>query len=183
MAAWSSSLSRGVLSSVPVVGASLNHLSGFPPILWPPLGSINFYASALATALIASVGFYPIRSIEKGVWKRRAVFGLIVCVVSLLAYAYFLSTFVKAIETPNNGTQYRTVGSQRTEMALNRFPGATDGQLLRVAGLNDDDIEKMWTPSSVTWARLKLFLSYLFGLTSINFVWRIQSYLGSRRPR
>jgi hypothetical protein len=49
------------------------------------------------------------------------------------------------------------------------LPGKSDEEVLQIAGLDDGDIERMWTPNSVKHARLELFVSYLLALLALNF--------------
>jgi hypothetical protein len=97
-----------------------------------------------------------------GIWPRC-------CLRLIPPYAHFLAAYVVRVETKKYGDQYRTVGSEKSAKALRDYPGESDERLLEIAGLNDGDIEKMWTPSSVRRARVELFISYLATLCLMNF--------------
>lgn len=163
-------LGVGTLIALPLIGWKLEPF----PVVWPPLGSIETYAAPLAATIIAVFGILPSffnSNAATKKWMRIGVpFAICVAIISLFAYVCFLLTYVKGVETPNNGTQYRTVGSQRTTIAQQRFSRESDAKVLEIVGLTDGDIEKMWTSDSVREARLELFVSYLVGLMSINFV-------------
>lgn len=156
---------RAGIALLPLAGDKVQNV----PLIWPPLGSIETYMAGLAAVLIGIVGALPISFRTKTIAKAWARAGLLFAFVSLLVYGGFLLRYVKSVETPHNGTQYRTVGGQRTAEAFQKFPASSDEEILEQAGLTDGDIERMWTPSSVWFARLGLFASYLAALTSVNF--------------
>lgn len=160
-----SKISRIAISVLPLAGEKIQNV----PIIWPPLGSIETYAAGMATVIIGAFGALPTLFKTKGAAKAGAGIGLAVALISLTFYGNYLLTYVKGVETPNSGTQYRTIGGQRTEEALQKLPKESDQGILEIAGLTDGDIERMWTPSSVRDARLQLFISYVIGLASINF--------------
>jgi len=163
---WPSRLLRTVIASVPLAGEKLN----LPAIVWPPLGSIEAYAARAATGIIAAFAALPSLIFrKKSSAKIGAAAGIIVASVSLCFYAHFLTEYVKRIDTPHNGVQYRSVGSTRTELANRNFPGASDEYILQQNGLEDADIKEMWTSASVDRARLDLFISYVLTLASFNF--------------
>jgi Na+/melibiose symporter-like transporter len=171
MASWGFKVGGGAVSLVPLVGYALHHSTTLDMhILWPPIGSIETFASGVAAALIAVFGMLPALLRRESCQKWWLGLGVVIAIISVIAYAYFLSTYVKEVDTPNDGPQYRTVGSVRTGKAKQMFTDRSDGQILKIAGLTDGDIENMWTPSSVRDARIKLFFSYLFVLGAINFV-------------
>jgi len=140
-----------------------------PPLLWPPIGSVAVYASGIATMFVGLIG-----SLIK--FSRRSPssilkFSLSAAFIALCGYVILLSTYVKGVETPNNGTQYRAVGNKRTDLAKVCYPNEvspSDEELLKCGGLNEGDIERMWTASSVRLIRLSLFLSYVVVLGSLN---------------
>jgi membrane protein implicated in regulation of membrane protease activity len=170
MASWRLRTAGAAISSIPLAGAALQYSLFAKPILWPPIGGVEIYAAPLATALVAVFGAIPAWSKGKAATRIWLAVSIFLVLLSLIAYVYLLSTFVKEIETPDNGTQYRTIGSQRTAKAIRLFPDKSDGQILKIAGLEEDDIENMWTISSIREVRSELFFSYLLGLCSINFI-------------
>jgi hypothetical protein len=91
-------------------------------------------------------------------------------------YSSLHNRYVVAVPTRHDGTQYRTIGSQRSEECLRKLSGKADEEVLVIAGLDDGAIERMWTPSSVQRVRLELFLAYIALLCSLNFT------LGSLGP-
>jgi len=162
-------LFRVIVAALPLIGFLVSRKIQSVPLLWPPLGGIEVYAVGPAVAVVAAFGKLPSLFRTKGTAKSAAFAGALLALVSLFAYGAFLSKYVVSVETPNNGIQYRTIGSQRTAEALRMFPGYSDARILEIAGLNDADIERMWTPSSVRRARIELLVSYMLCLTFINF--------------
>jgi hypothetical protein len=138
-------------------------------LVWPPLGGVEAFAAALAVAVIALFGKIPRLFRTKGGAKKAAVVAVFVAFASLVGYGALLSKYVVKIETPNSGTQYKSIGSELTPKARQMFPDESPGRILEIAGLDDGDIERMWTPSSVHRARLELFVSYLLSLAAVNF--------------
>jgi len=165
-------IARGVLVLLPLAGylpsLTKNALSA-PHILWPPIGSVVEYASGIATVFVGLIGSLSKLSRRSPDMVFKAA--VLAAFLALFAYGFLLSTYVKGVETPNNGTQYRTVGTERTGLAKVCYPNESnpsDEELLKCGGLNDGDIERMWTPSSVRWVRFDLFLSYVALLGSLN---------------
>lgn len=156
---------RAAVAALPLAGDRIRHI----PLIWPPLGSIETYAAVAAAAVIAVFGTLPMFLRTKAQAKLAAAVGVGLAFFSLFPYGYFLSKYVKRVETPKDGIQYRTVGSRRTAEALQKLPGKTDVEILQIAGLTDGDIERMWTPESVEHVHLELFLSYMTCFALVNF--------------
>jgi len=53
-----------------------------------------------------------------------------------------------------------SVGYERTEFTNATFGSMTDEEVLRQRGTDEEQIRKLWTPTSVIIARLALFGSY-----------------------
>jgi hypothetical protein len=161
----SSKIIRCGITASPLLGYKIQNI----PVIWPPLGGIEKYAASAALIFIAVAGLLP-SIVTKRITAKICMCGsIVVCLAALTVYACLISKYVVSVETPNNGTQYRTIGSQRTAEAIRMFPGESDQRILQIAGLNDGDIEKMWTPSSVRTARVELFLAYVLTLCALNF--------------
>lgn len=165
-------VSRAVLVLLPLAGYLPRITDGrvhVPPIIWPPIGSIVDYAGGLASAFVLGLGSLPeiTKARTRGRWFA---FGLLATFVFLATYATLLSTYVKRVGTPRDGMQFRTVGSVRTPASLTCPRNVSDEDLLECGGLNDGDIETMWTASSVRQARLELFLSYVLCLGALSIV-------------
>jgi hypothetical protein len=164
-------LIRWVLVALPLSGyltfAPGNKIH-VPSFVWPPIGSIVKYAAGFAAVLVGLLGKLPSRSRTGDARNRWFNGALFVSVASLFIYAYFLSVYVQGVHTPENGMQYRVIGSERTSQSTLCRPNKSDEDLLKCGGLEDGDIETLWTVSSVRKARLELFMSYVVLLGALN---------------
>lgn len=158
-------LPRVAFAALPLIGSKLQRV----PEVWPPLGSLETYAAFIASALIAASGFIPGLIKTKTSAKRHAIIALVVAFILLIPYGYLLATRVVGVEIGENAKLYRTVGTERTELARQKFDSLPDEEVLRGAGLDDASIKRMWTPRSVNAARIELFVSYLLAMMSINY--------------
>jgi len=140
--------------------------------LWPPVGSASIYGAYFVAVLAWLVSLAPLKIRTQSRAKYWMLFGLLVATLSVVFYGRLLSKYVVADETPENGTQYRVVGSERTATALDlekQFGNLSDERLLQIAGLTDAAIKEMWTPESVDRTREELFMAILFLWISVNF--------------
>ncbi len=153
------------LSYLPVIAGQRHQV---PSLVWPPIGSSSEFAGGLAVILIWIVGRLPTLSRSRANSRKLRAFTLAAAVIGLAVYVVFLALRVKGVDTPLDGRQYRTVGSVRTPVALRCGTDSSDEDLLSCGGLEDGDIERMWTPSSVVHSRLELFFAYVFTLSFIN---------------
>jgi hypothetical protein len=153
------------LSVAPLVGEKLQHV----PFLLPPLGSIETYAAGIAAPLVAAFGLLPMFLRTKATAKLHARIGALLALGGLILYGVFLIASVQGVDTPKDGRQFRTIGSERTTEANSMFPDASNEEILRKAGLTDAAIERMWTPNSVRRARIEVFISYLSALALANY--------------
>ncbi len=157
-------LGRFAIAVAPFFGQKANDSH----LIWPPIGSMGTFAVPMAVILIGVFGAGPALFRTKSRAKLGFAAALVVTASSLLLYTY-LQKYVVRVDTPFNGTQCQTIGSQRSEECLRKLPGKSDEEILEIAGLTDGDIKRMWTPDSVFGARLELFTTYLIGLASLNF--------------
>jgi hypothetical protein len=139
------------------------------PQVWPPLGSVELFAAAIATLLITAFGYLPSLTEGKAKSKRYARWSILVSVFAIVIYVGLLAKFVKEIPTTDYGIQYRSIGYTRTPAALTKAPNTSDVQLLEIVPLDDAGIEKAWTPFSVWIVRLALFVSYVSGLGALGY--------------
>jgi len=139
------------------------------PFVWPPLDAGEVYLAALSSGVVAFFGWLPARLRTKETANRHMWMAGGLSLLLLIVYGILVMKVVVAIETPHNGTQYRTIGFQRTVLAMTQFPNAPSEELIKSSGLNEGDIEKMWTPESILLAKGLLFVSYLGAIASLNF--------------
>lgn len=155
------------------------------PAIWPPLGSIELFAAAIATLLITAFSYLPSQIEDRSKARRYTKMALLIAGVAVLVYVGLLAKFVKPVPTTSYGTQYRTIGFERTAKAIREEPNADDVELLQIAGLGDNGIEKAWTPRSVWVVRLGLFVSYVGGFGALSYYFASlshQSVPDSQKP-
>lgn len=157
------------IAFVPLIGYEIALRVQFFPVLWPPLGPLDKYGIAPATAIIAVIGWaLPGRFKTKAAqeWGLNVSIGL--AILAFFVYVFMLTKYVTSVETPNNGTQFRSIGTQRSAEILKKFPEKSDEELLEIVGLEEKDIRRIWDSGSVTRARTGLFISYFFALAFSN---------------
>jgi hypothetical protein len=139
-------------------------------ILWPPLGSLNVYAAVMASVLLATLcPLLPSLISTRAAAKRWILASAIVAAVCFSGYGFLVGRYIVPANPPGKGTQYQSVGYERTQAAQIRYPGISNEALLEKVPLNDAGIEQAWTAQSVYWVRLSLFFSYVLALGSVNF--------------
>lgn len=139
------------------------------PQVWPPLGSVELFAAAIATLLITAFGYLPSLTEGKAKSKRYARWSIVLAVLAIFTYVGLLAKFVKEVPTNDYGIQYRSIGYQRMPAALAEALNTSDVELLEMVPLDDSGIEKAWTPFSVWIVRLGLFISYVGGLGALSY--------------
>jgi hypothetical protein len=155
---------------------------------WPPLStgameqeakSSRFYGlrwdllmnmePTLAMALVAPIGWaLPGMFKTKTSQHRGVVVGIGLATVAFFAYAFMFMAFVRSVETPENGTQYRSIGITRNAEIVRKFPNMSDEELLENVGLAETDVRRIWSSESVMLARFGLFISYFCVLAFFN---------------
>jgi len=159
----------------PIVGYEFRGFTG----VWPPIGqSVQFFGAAIVSAVIALVGRVAKKSFRT---KTSAIRAAIICsalsLLAVVAYGCLFLMYVRNVTDQVTGeTVYVSVGTQYTSevtrlQALGKFPTpVTDEDILKIAGVQDENIKKMWMPSSVFRVRAALLISYVLLLSSINFI-------------
>lgn len=165
-------------SLVPVHGANY---------LFPPLGDVEATArcSIVLFAFFATFLAYFAKDAE--LWKIRKFMFVVLpfAVISLCGYIGFHMLFVRRVPIPTRSIAVQvSVGYERTEFAQSNFPTATDWEILRERGFEEEQIIKLWTIRSLYFARLALFLSYcgallpLVGGFCLGVVYNLKQRLG-----
>jgi len=75
---------------------------------------------------------------------------------------------ITSIDTTANGVQTRSVGFLVEPRIRAQFPDKNDPELLRIGGLEDWQIQKVWTPGSVLALRLCLLVTFSLTLSLAN---------------
>src|SRR5271155_99899 len=149
------------LPQVAVVSAPLlaRHFSQ-SSFLWPPLGSLETYGAELATVLVGLFSLLPLMLENKQQAKLALKTAIAMAFVVFLIYTFLVGRYVISEETPNNGVQTRSVGFRVEPRIRALYPDKTDSELLRIGGLEDWQIQKVWTPDSVLLLRLSLLVTF-----------------------
>jgi hypothetical protein len=94
--------------------------------------------------------------------RARGIAGFVAASALFLVFYLGLNyRFVRRIDVPSRNTSVLvSVGYERTEFANTTFGSATDEEILRQRGPEDEQIRKLWAFGSVLTARLVLFGSY-----------------------
>lgn len=171
----------GIFSAIPLISKVV--LPGaFTAYGFPPLGSAEGPARvgsaifALATTYFA---FFA-RGIGHESFRRRVRVAIVCGLIFLFTYIALLTLFVRTIEIPSRGTSVQiSVGLERTEFARANFGGESDWEILRDRGTDEEQVWKLWTPQSLLFCRLSLYIAYCLCLLSLvaAFSWGVLSEL------
>ncbi len=136
------------------------------PILWPPLGPFDKFGSVTSAVLAMIAWVLPARFTTRAAEEKAIRRFMWLTVISLIAYVLMFFACVRSVETPDNGTQYRSIGIFRTEAFRTQYAGRSDEYVLHDVGLEDKGIRTAWTSGSITLARSGLFFFYFVTLAS-----------------
>lgn len=156
---------RGIVTAVAAVAVPLASIIGSDSgsHVFPPLGSMDGIAriGLVALSLAVSLGVYFLAAVKPPKSPSRVVWiTLALAVVFLLVYLSAYQRFVRQIEIPSRGSSvYVSVGYQRTQFAEQTFGPASDEEMLRARGTNEEEIGRLWTKKSLIIARLVLYFS------------------------
>jgi hypothetical protein len=145
-------LMRAGLALLPLIEYEVAlHFEIFP-VLWPPLGPLDKFGSVTSAVLATVAWVLPSMFTTRAAEKTATWVFVPLSTISLFVYVVMFLACVRSVETPDNGTQYRSVGFFRSEP----FRTAYAGKGIRTA----------WTSRSITLARSGLFFSYFLTLAS-----------------
>jgi hypothetical protein len=158
-----------LLPQVAVVSAPIlaQHF-GPSSFVWPPLGGLETFAAYAATVAIGLCSLLPLLLDTKQqakVWLKRAV---IASFLMFILYSILVARYVIRVETPANGLQVRSVGFRVEPRIRALFPDKNDWELLRIGGLEDWQINKVWTPNSVLALRMSLLTTFALTFGAAN---------------
>ena len=154
--------------------SSLPLISGLVPAdysryLFPPLGTIEPFGKVgilVLIVLITIIAYYSQDSTAVTNRERRCklLLGILaVAVISFFAFIALNQRFVRSVPVPsiNQNTEFVvSVGYKRTEFAQRVFGQQSDWDILRERGVTEEEIFRLWTPTSVITARFALLFSY-----------------------
>jgi hypothetical protein len=169
-----SGIVAATIAALPVVSKMLPDTAG--AYAFPPLGSIDVPAR-IATVVLAGavtyVAYFSIGVTARSRFRRVAVPFVVAafCVIFYLAASLW---FVRRIDIPAIGKSVLvSVGYKRTEFAVTTFGSATDEEMLRQRGPDEEQIRKLWTPASVLIARLTLFTFYCGSVLTLVYAFSV----------
>jgi hypothetical protein len=153
--------------------------------IFPPLGGMDGVARVglVALCLGVSMGVYFLVAAQSPKTPSRVIWmALFFAALFLIAYLSAYQRFVRRIDVPSLGTfEYVSVGYQRTAFADQTFGSASDWEMLKARGTSEEEIERLWTPKSLTIARLALFFSC--ALTTLTLLFLFSFGLAHDIPR
>jgi hypothetical protein len=159
-------LLRAGLALLPLIEYEIAlHVEIFP-VLWPPLGTFDRFGSVTSAVLAMIAWVLPTMFTTRAAERQAIRRFMALTVISLIAYVVMFLACVRSVETPDNGTQYRSIGIFRTEPFRTKYAGKSDEELLHTVGLEDKGIRTAWTSGSITLARSGLFFFYFVTLAS-----------------
>lgn len=135
-----------------------------PGRIFPPLGNDTLLAQSFAVvvAIVVTYLVFIRQNIAVSKIKRTITFLILVSIVFFFGYLAAREYFVCEIYIPSiERANIVSVGYQRTDFANSVFGTATNLEMLRARGSDDEEIFRLWTKKSVYVSRSVLFLSYL----------------------
>lgn len=78
----------------------------------------------------------------------------------MFLYGWSFTSYVRNVKIPSRDESVLvSIGGHRTEFAVKNFPDQSDLELLRQRGFEEEEIERLWTASSILLARFYLWAS------------------------
>jgi hypothetical protein len=160
----------------------INHFSGVAAIvtcflgaiapdkfvaLFPPLGDSESQgrASVFVCTLLVTYAAYFSKDFAISTIRRIRCGALLFGILLSCSHVALHMRFVRKLELPRESAVWVTVGYQRTPFAQSTFGDATDWELLRDRGFDEEEVNRLWTWRSLCIARLALLLTY-FGVVA-----------------
>jgi hypothetical protein len=135
-----------------------------PGRIFPPLGNETVASQAFVVLLSLAVTYlvYLCQASTKAALQRAMWVCFALAAASFCLYFGVHLRFVRSIDVPStHGELNVSVGYDRTNFANETFGTASDWEMLRYRGTDDEEIMKLWTSGSIYIVRLALLLSYL----------------------
>jgi len=143
----------------------------FSSYLFPPLGPIRTFCviATLIFSILITVIVYSTKDsafvLSKSSRPKVQLKISIVAVIGLFIYLGVHFGCVRVLQPKVRGDTKPiivSVGWQRSDYALLNYAGESDEDMLESRGPREEEINRLWTRTSVIVARLILFGSYLF---------------------
>jgi hypothetical protein len=136
---------------------------GFKGYFFPPLGNTESVARFGIILFSLAVTYLALfwRNWRPRDNAKRVTIAILLALACFCLYFIAYQLFVRRIDIPSSGTSVSvSVGYQRTEFAKETFGSATDWEILKQRGIEEEEIERLWTASSIAIARLALFVPF-----------------------
>jgi hypothetical protein len=169
----------GVTFLPPVLHFFIPDSSAIAEYLYPPLGDsqqLTLAATFLVLSLTTYVVFKWRESAPKEKWYVASILwaGLVLGVV---AWIVLCVHYVRRIPVPTMGLEIPvSIGFERTDFALRWYSNSSDWEMLHYTGPWEDNIQELWTPSSICVVRVLLWLSYTMSLACFLAVVSLAAY-------
>lgn len=169
----------GAIATVPVIVPALrlfmsdsNAVAGY---LFPPLGDVRRLLLTITMAILLVITFVVFafcRGVRKVPSKLFLALlgGVLIGPVTLIP---LYTSFVRQVEVPSvNEEVLVSIGYQRTAFALQNYPEEKwpDWQILQDRGPWEEQIQRIWTKSSISVVRMLLWFFYFLFLACITSV-------------
>ena len=147
----------GFVTAIP--GLSYLLPSDYAGYIFPPVGPFEPMARALTVLAAIFATFIALYLPRKRLGIAMTICGLLFVTAGLL-YFWSFSRYVRIIQIPSLKQSIMvSIGSQRTQFAIEAFPDQTDWEILKERGFEEEEIEKLWTTNSILLARVLLWAS------------------------
>jgi hypothetical protein len=167
---------RGFPAAIPILPPLLG--AGAPGIpftayLYPPLGDSQPEALGFTVVLVLATMFVDFFFCPFTQKIRRRVIAILFFVLVLSGFFLFAlcERYVRRIELSRTHQEVLvSVGSQRSDFAVREFSNENDWAMLYERGPWEVQIQKLWTPHSISIVRQRLWLAYSLILVCIVFL-------------
>jgi hypothetical protein len=162
----------GVSASAPFIPPLLHlflpNSSAFADYLYPPLGDFEWIAVAATLGILVITTFVVFVFCESVSKIRRSV-PAVLMVILALSVCWLLALYVPYVRrVPVKAVDLEvpvSIGYNRTEFARNTYPQSTDWEILQSVGPHEDQIQKLWTPRSISVVRISLWFFYTLSVS------------------
>ena len=174
----------GLLTAVPFLSKLVP--DAYAAYVFPPLGSVEGPAR-IGTFVFAWASTYFAFFARAGSLsgdRKRIVAAMVFAFVFLCVYFGIFLRFVRTIEIPTKNISVQvSVGYERTDFAKDNFGAASDWEILRTRGTDEEEIWKLWTTKSLLVCRLSLYIAYSIVVLSLvtAFSWGVIYQLNSSK--
>jgi hypothetical protein len=139
------------------------------PYLAPPLGNLSDLVSPLAFLVVGIVAILPWFVRKRTVAIRIATASSLLAICVLIAYSDTVAAQVIKLEGFNpHAVAYVSIGYERTQFAKDNYGSEPDMPMLKAFGHREEDIERLYTPDSIRFERLKLLYLYVGFFVFLN---------------